>query len=86
MKKFKAQVIVRLRASVSDSAGNAVKTNVNKICNIKDISLLRLGKVIDMEFEAPNMEFAEKEMKELSGRLLANTVIEDWELQLQEVV
>ena len=85
MKKYKAQVLVRLRASVSDAAGNAVKQNVDRICDIKETSLVRLGKVIDMEFEAPNTEHAEREMKKLTDGLLANTIIEDWQFQLQEV-
>ena len=29
--KFKAKVYIRLRASVSDAAGNAVRANVNRV-------------------------------------------------------
>ncbi len=35
MRKFKATVYVRLRESVSDAAGNAVKANVNKVARVK---------------------------------------------------
>ncbi len=81
--KFKALVLIRLRASVSDAAGNAVKANVNRVCDINEISSLRLGKCIDMVFEAPDREHAERELYKVSDLLFANTVIEDWSYQLE---
>jgi phosphoribosylformylglycinamidine synthase len=43
-----------------------------------------MGKVIDLWFEAPDREYATKELYTLSDRLLANTVIEDWSFELNE--
>ncbi len=83
--KFKAIVFIRLRENVSDAAGNAVSANVNRVCDIKEISKLRLGKCIDIEFEAPNKEHAERELSKVSDLLFANTVIEDWSYELEEV-
>jgi phosphoribosylformylglycinamidine synthase len=83
--KFKALVLIRLRASVSDAAGNAVKANVSRVCDIKEVSSLRLGKCIDMEFEAPDREFAEKELFQACDLMFANTVIEDWSYEIEEV-
>ena len=83
--KFKALVLIRLRASVSDAAGNAVKSNVPKVCDIEEISSLRLGKAIDMEFESPDREHAERELAKVSDLMLANTVIEDWSYELSQV-
>ena len=83
--KFKALVLIRLRASVSDAAGNAVKANVGRVCDIEEISSLRLGKCIDMDFEAPDYEHAVRELFKVSDLLFANTVIEDWSYELHEV-
>ena len=83
--KFKALVLIRLRASVSDAAGNAVKANVSRVCDIKEVSSLRLGKCIDMEFEAPDREFGEKELFQACDLMFANTVIEDWSYEIEEV-
>jgi len=83
--KFKAIVFIRLRENVSDAAGNAVSANVNRVCDIQKISKLRLGKCIDIEFEAPNKEHAERELSKVSDLLFANTVIEDWSYELEEV-
>ena len=83
--KFKAIVFIRLRENVSDAAGNAVRANVHRVADIRDCSRLRLGKCIDIEFEAPDKEHAERELSKVSDLLFANTVIEDWSYELEEV-
>ena len=82
--KFKATVNVRLRGSVSDAAGNAVMNNTHRVAEGLKSNFLRIGKVIDYWFEAPDRETAEKELYILSDRLLANTVVEDWSYDLTE--
>jgi len=76
--KFKAKIYVRLRAAVDDSAGNAVRQACGRLSDLK-MEKLRLGKLIEIDFEAPDKEYAEKEIEMLSDRLFANTVIEDYE-------
>ena len=82
--RFKALVHVRLRGSVSDDAGNAVMNNTKRIAPRLDPHLLRIGKVIDFWFDAESEEIAREDMDLLSDRMLANTVIEDWEYELEE--
>ena len=82
--RFKALVHVRLRGSVSDAAGNAVMNNVKRIAPNLEPHLLRIGKVIDFWFDAEIEEIAREQMDLLSDRMLANTVIEDWEYELEE--
>ena len=82
--RFKALVFVRLRGSVSDAAGNAVMNNTKRVAPGLHPHLLRIGKVIDFWFDAESEEKAREEMDLLSDRLLANTVIEDWEYTLEE--
>ena len=84
MKKFKALIYVRLRASVSDAPGNAVMNNTHRVAPKLKSNLLRIGKCIDYWFEAKDYETAEKELYLLSDRLLANTVVEDWSYELNE--
>ena len=73
--KFKALVYVRLRASVSDAAGNAVRNNTKMVAPNLNISLLRIGKAIDLWFEAESEEVARKDMDILCDRMLANTCL-----------
>ena len=81
--KFEAKVFIRLRSQVDDSPGNAVRGACKRLSDL-DIDKLRMGKVIDLWFEAPDKEYAIKELYTLSDRLLANTVIEDWSFELNE--
>ena len=82
--RFKALVFVRLRASVSDAAGNAVMNNVKRVSPQLEPHLLRIGKCIDFWFDAETEEIAREQMDLLSDRMLANTVIEDWSYDLAE--
>ena len=82
--KFKAQVIIQLRESVSDAAGNAVMRNTKMVAPDLHMTLLRIGKAIDMWFEAESEELAREQMDILCDRMLANTVIEDWTYELEE--
>ena len=82
--RFKALVHVRLRGSVSDAAGNAVMNNTHLVAPKLKPHLLRIGKAIDFWFDAESEEIAREEMDLLSDRMLANTVIEDWEYELEE--
>ena len=82
--RFNALVHVRLRGSVSDAAGNAVMNNTKRVAPNLEPHLLRIGKAIDFWFDAESEEVAREQMDLLSDRLLANTVIEDWEYKLEE--
>jgi len=82
--KYKATVFIRLRKQVDDSPGNAVRDASRRLSEL-DIKKLRLGKVIDIYFEAPDEKYAIKELDLLSDRLYANTVIEDWDYEITEI-
>ena len=82
--KFQAKVFIRLRENVSDAAGNAVRANVHRVADIRECTKLRLGKCIDIDFEAPDREHAERELAKASDMLFANTVIEDWSYEMWE--
>ena len=82
--KFKALIFIRLRSQVDDSPGNAVRDASRRLSEL-DIKKLRLGKVIDLYFEAPDKEYAMEQVELLSDRLYANTVIEDWSFELTEI-
>tara|TARA_Y100001968_G_scaffold328731_1_gene376467 strand:- start:1283 stop:1552 length:270 start_codon:yes stop_codon:yes gene_type:complete len=80
---FQSKVLVRLRPSVLDPAGEATKAASKKL-GIEGINKLRIGKIIELEIEAPNEIEAKSRLEKLSDRLLANPVIEDWKLEISE--
>ena len=84
--KFKATVYIRLRESVSDAAGNAVRANVNRVAPDIKVDRLRLNKLIELTFDAEDRKKAEEQLNILSDRMFANIVIEDWEYDLEEII
>jgi phosphoribosylformylglycinamidine synthase len=51
---------------------------------VEGIRRLRIGKAIDVELEAADVESARAQLALLSDRLLANPVIEDWSLDVRQ--
>ena len=83
MPRYKARVLVRLRPSVLDPAGEATRGAAERL-GVEGISKLRIGKAVELELDAPDAEEARRRLELLSDRLLANPVIEDWSLELQD--
>lgn len=81
--RYKARVLVRLRPSVLDPAGEATRGAAERL-GVEGISKLRIGKAVELEVDAPDAEEARRRLEVLSDRLLANPVIEDWSLELQD--
>jgi len=80
---FSARVLVSLRPSVLDPAGEATRAAASRL-GVDGIGKLRIGKAVEVELEAPDAETARKQLELLSDRLLANPVIEDWTLELKD--
>ena len=83
MPRFQVRVLVRLRPSVLDPAGEAALGAAERL-GVEGLSKLRIGKSVEMELEAPDEAEARRIVELLSDRLLANPVIEDWTLELQQ--
>ena len=81
--RFQARVLVRLRPSVLDPAGEATRGAAERL-GVEGISKLRIGKAVELELDAPDADEARRRLELLSDRLLANPVIEDWSLELQD--
>lgn len=81
--RYKARVLVRLRPSVLDPAGEATRGAAERL-GVEGISKLRIGKAVELELDAPDADEARRRLELLSDRLLANPVIEDWSLELQD--
>ena len=81
--RFQARVLVRLRPSVLDPAGEAARGAAERL-GVEGLSKLRIGKAVEMVIEAPDEAEARRRLELLSDRLLANPVIEDWSLELEQ--
>ena len=84
MPLYSARVQVSLRPSVLDPAGEATRAAAARL-GVEGVTRLRIGKAIELELEAPDRATAQAQAELLSDRLLANPVIENWTLELQEL-
>ena len=81
--RFQARVLVQLRPSVLDPAGEAARGAAERL-GVEGISKLRIGKAVEIELDASDEAEARRRLELLSDRLLSNPVIEDWTLELQD--
>jgi phosphoribosylformylglycinamidine synthase len=78
---YSARVLVSLRPSVLDPAGEATRAAAGRL-GVEGVAKLRIGKAVELEIEAPDLDTARERLSLLSDRLLANPVIENWTLEL----
>ena len=79
---MKATVLVRPKAGILDPQGEAVRGSRAK--SGFDIVSVRIGRVVDVEVETSDREKALAELEQMSHDLLANPLIESYEIELLE--
>lgn len=78
---MKARVVVTLKNGVLDPQGNAIEGSLDAL-SFQGIKSVRQGKVFDVELKTDNADEARKTLTAICEKLLANTVIEDFEINL----
>ena len=78
---MKARIIVTLRNGVLDPQGKAIEAAL-KSFGIDEIGSVRQGKVFDVELEVSDRAKAEAVLKDACEKLLANTVVETYEIEV----
>ncbi len=78
---IKAIVNISLKAGVLDSQGKAVHHALDSLhfSNVEDV---RVGKQIILKLDTDDKDVAMKDVTKMCEELLANTVIEDYEIEL----
>ena len=84
MDQFEVKVFIRLRPSVLDPAGEAIKSASSKL-GVQGITSLRIGKMIEVKIEGNQEEDVKEKIELLCDRLFANTVIEDYEYSIKKL-
>ena len=84
MDQFEVKVFIRLRPSVLDPAGEAIKSASSKL-GVEGIKSLRIGKMIEVKIEGNKEEAIKEKIDLLCDRLFANTVIEDFEYSIKKL-
>ncbi|MCT6823552.1 phosphoribosylformylglycinamidine synthase subunit PurS [Bartonella apis] len=78
---MKARVTVTLKAGVLDPQGKAIVGALDSL-DFKGVQSVRQGKVFDIVLDDLNKDEAKKQLKEMCEQLLANTVIENYQIEL----
>jgi phosphoribosylformylglycinamidine synthase subunit PurS len=79
---MKARVFVTLKNGVLDPQGKAIG-HALKGLGFPGVGEVRQGKVIDIELAENDAAKARASLKEMCEKLLANTVIEKYEIELK---
>ncbi len=78
---MKARVTVTLKSGILDPQGKAIEGALRSL-GLVGVSSVRQGKVFDIEIEGSDRAKAEALLKQAADKLLANTVIENYKVDV----
>ena len=78
---MKARVTVTLKSGVLDPQGKAIEGALRSL-GLTGVASVRQGKVFDVELEGHDRSQAEALLKQAADKLLANTVIENYRVEV----
>jgi phosphoribosylformylglycinamidine synthase PurS subunit len=79
---LKARVFITLKNGVLDPQGKAIGHALNGL-GFDQVGTVRQGKVIDLELSETDADKAKAGLQDMCEKLLANTVIEKYEIELK---
>lgn len=79
--KFKARVIVTLKNGVLDPQGKAIQSALGSL-GFDGVDAVRQGKVFDLVVETADTATAEAAVKAMCEKLLANMVVENYTVSI----
>jgi phosphoribosylformylglycinamidine synthase len=78
---MKARVTVTLKTGILDPQGKAIEGALRSL-GVAGVTAVRQGKVFDIELEGGDKAKAEALLKQAADKLLANTVIENYKVDV----
>jgi phosphoribosylformylglycinamidine synthase len=79
---MRATVLVRPKEGILDPQGQAVEQSLRKLGFA--VGHARVGRVVDVDFEASSPDEARERVDEMCRQLLANPLIESYEVEVHE--
>ena len=83
MRPFKATAHVTLKREVLDPQGDAIRRALEALGH-ESVSRVRVGKLVEIELEATSADDAKAQLQKMCANLLANPVVEDFDLRVEE--
>jgi len=81
---YKAKVLVKRRKSILDPQGKAAEQGA-KLLGFNNIKDVRIDKQIEFFVDVSDENSAKKEINEFCNKLLANPIMEDYEINLEKI-
>ena len=78
---MKARVTVTLKSGILDPQGKAIEGALRSL-GVEGVASVRQGKVFDIELDSADTAKAEELLKQAADKLLANTVIENYRIEV----
>lgn len=78
---MKARITVTLKNGVLDPQGKAIASALGNL-DFDDVQSVRQGKIFDITLDNSDTEAARKELQAMCEKLLANTVVENYHIDL----
>jgi phosphoribosylformylglycinamidine synthase len=78
---MKARVTVTLKSGILDPQGKAIEGALKSL-GVQGVASVRQGKVFDIELADGDRQQAETLLKQAADKLLANTVIENYRVEV----
>lgn len=78
---MKARVVVTLKNGVLDPQGQAIEGSLSSL-GFAGVANVRQGKVFDLEVPGTDVETARSQITAMCDKLLANTVIENYAIEI----
>jgi phosphoribosylformylglycinamidine synthase len=79
---MKATVLVRPKQGILDPQGQAVESSLRQLGF--SVEGARIGRVVDLEVDAADAAAARAQVEQMCEQLLANPLIESYEIELAE--
>lgn len=78
---MKARITVTLKSGVLDPQGKAIQHTLEDLA-FEGVNKLRQGKIFDIEIAETDKTKAEAQLNDMSKKLLANMVMEDYTVEI----
>jgi phosphoribosylformylglycinamidine synthase PurS subunit len=80
---MRARVTVTLKTGILDPQGKAIEGALASL-GVAGIASVRQGKIFDIEVDAPNADATEAVLRQAAEKLLANTVVENFQIAIEQ--
>jgi phosphoribosylformylglycinamidine synthase subunit PurS len=82
VKMAKAKIHITLKKTIMDAQGQTVQNALHSL-GYKEVEGLRIGKYLEMDLEGGDPAVLKQRVEEMCAKLLANPIIEDYEVAIE---